>query len=117
MPSSPLYGIFAGGDLFPEGMSWPSWIDALVLTANTEVQYNIPNNARYIRMSGTGNFYVLMDNKAAIPTSDILDGSAPLLVLSGDADLRELGDATYLSFIAAGNCSVCLEIYGDGDIS
>lgn len=81
------------------GFGYPTWVDARYLAANTAERHTIPSGAKKVFFSGTGTFWAKFGNNsvtAAIPATDVTDGSAPEL----NPTLRSIDDAGYISLIA-----------------
>lgn len=81
---------------------------AVILGANTPKIVPVPVGARHVLFSGTGNFWAKLGGSAALPTGDILDGSAPEL----NPAARELMGSGSIGLVSPGPCTVSLAFYG-----
>lgn len=91
-------------------------INAYQLVANTPVNINVSDltdanskKANALIFSCTGNFYILWNgSNAAVPSSNITDGTAPEL----NPSVRRLGgNITQFSIVAPANCVLTLSIF------
>lgn len=81
----------------------PTDVDCLSITANTATYYNIPANVDCIYPYSLKDIYIRMNATAAIPTENILTGSAPMpnpnILVLDSTDTR-------LSVISESSCIV-----------
>lgn len=96
------------------GLTYPQWIDAIVLTANTAVTYYIPTGANkvtanYLLFSSSGgaDFYVNYSAVAAVPGTNITNGSSPEL----NPMLRNVSGLSAISIIAPVGCVVTISAF------
>ena len=54
----------------------PTEIDAMVLAADVAESYTVPSGARYLVFSAQADFWVNPGGSAAVPTTEVTDGSA-----------------------------------------
>lgn len=87
----------------------PDHVDAMVLLANTQAQYAVPNNTRIVTFSPTDNFYARVGNNAVIPTGNVATGFAPELNPAG-YELPLSGGST-INFNSPANCVVTICCY------
>jgi hypothetical protein len=87
--------------------SKPTYVNAVVLSAGIESQAQVPQGAAVCIFSGDSDFYVRPDASAAIPASDVSDGSAPELN-PAQWDVR---DVQSLRLIAPDGAVVTLSFY------
>lgn len=99
---------------FPAGVeARPTWVDAVVLAANTAAQYTVPAGAAFLRISGEMQFFFLAGSNptAAIAASAVTTGAGSQfcaasrwLDVSGAAKVsfisRTAGIVTIEAFIA-----------------
>lgn len=80
---------------------------ALLLSPGVSKAVTVPPDARVALFSATGNFWLSADNAPAVPTLDILDGTAPELNPSG----RAVRAGQTLGLVAPAACTVSLSFY------
>jgi len=87
-----------------------TWVDAVVLTANSAATYTIPSNATYLMFSANGIFYVsfVAGQAAAIPSSSVTTGAAPF----ANPVLVPVQGLTSISIIAPSACIVTIAVFG-----
>jgi hypothetical protein len=97
--------------LAPRNMS--DYIDARVLAAGVAETVACPEGYRYVVIRGEDTYYIAKNDDAAIPSSDITDGSAS--ELNGEGyDLQPGGDiaaVTSIGVIAPRACVVTFAYY------
>lgn len=87
----------------------PDWTDAVVIVANTQEQYTVPNNVAFVTFSSTDNFYARHGNNAVVPTADVTTGLAP--ELNPAAWALPVDKANTINFNAPANCVVTVCSY------
>lgn len=92
------------------GEEWASYKDAIVLVANTNQTINIPTGAKKARFKATGSadFWIKFGGAAAIPSSNVTDGTASRLNPDG---IITLDGATTVGIISAVVCVVAIEYW------
>jgi hypothetical protein len=86
----------------------PGWIDARVLAANTNETHTVPAGAQFVIFSANGDFYARYDgNDAAVPSSDVTDGTASDL----NPTMRHLAGVTEIDLIAPAATVVTMMFY------
>lgn len=85
------------------------WVDAIVLTAGTNVAYTLPTKARLLNFSSTDDFYVNFNgNTAAVPSASVTDGSASAL---NPAMRAAAPGVSAIGLISPYNCIVTVEVF------
>jgi hypothetical protein len=79
----------------------------LFLAAGVGKQVAVPGGARIVLASATGDVWMRVGGPAALPTADILDGSAPEL----NPAARTLGHAATIGVVAPKDCVLSLAFY------
>jgi len=98
--SNPLFG----------GIQQSDTIYAIALAANTSQQVQVPTGANAVNFSVSGgtDFYMKFTNAViAVPSSNVIDGSAPEL----NPQFRSCAGKTYVNLISAANCVVTIAFY------
>jgi hypothetical protein len=80
----------------------------LVLAGGVGKTVTVPAQARAVLFSATGNFWLGLNGLPALPTADILDGSAPSL----NPSARSVRPGQLLGLVAPTACIVNLAFYG-----
>ena len=78
------------------GVARPQWIDAQVLAANVAEVYTVPTGANYVLFSANNDFYANYGAAAAVPGTDVTDGTASEL----NPTLRALRGAATIGLIS-----------------
>jgi hypothetical protein len=81
---------------------------ALTLTGGVGKTVVVPAQARTVLFSATGNFWLGLNGAPTLPTTDILDGSAPNL----NPGARAVRPGQLLGLVAPAACIVNLAFYG-----
>jgi len=81
---------------------------AVVLTAGTPWQVQVPSGALQELFSATGPFWARVGGAAQLPTADVLDGSAPEL----NPAARAVTAGSAIGLVAPATCTVSLAFYG-----
>jgi D-arabinose 1-dehydrogenase-like Zn-dependent alcohol dehydrogenase len=89
------------------GLNVARYVNARVLAASTAESLAVPAGARYVLLTANADFWADFTTTAAIPATDITDGSSPLL----NPSLRALEGTTTISVISATVCIVTAEFY------
>ncbi|MDP2218533.1 MAG: hypothetical protein Q8J68_14745 [Methanolobus sp.] len=89
------------------GLNYSDHVDARVLVANVAEVHTIPAGANYVLFSATGDFYVRLGEAAAIPATDVTNGSGSIL----NPQLRSVGALTTIGIISPTTCIVTMEFY------
>lgn len=79
----------------------------LVLSASAEKTIEVPTGAHIAIFTATGNFYCKFDDTVAVPSTDIVDGSAGEL----NPVLRSVNRVTQIHLISAANIIVSIAFY------
>lgn len=89
-----------------------TYIDNRVLAAGVAETITIPTDtdsqtkARYVIFSATGNFWIKMDGVAAVPSSDVVDGSGSSL----NPTIREIpSGVTTIGIISEADTKVSMQ--------
>lgn len=53
----------------------PRWVDVVYLDDANAKSYTVPSTAKYALLSSDGNFWVRVGDTAAVPTTDVTDGT------------------------------------------
>jgi len=86
----------------------PSHIDAMVLgTPGTAESYTVPDNAKWLVLSATEDFYVNPNGTAAAPSSEVADGTGSELNPVGYV----VAGGESLSFVAIAACKITISVY------
>ena len=85
----------------------PDYVSAAVLSASTEETVSVPEEASHVFFAGTADFYVGYDDTAAIPSSDVTDGTGHEL----NPTVRLIRGVTDISLISPSNSVVTLSFY------
>jgi len=80
----------------------------IFLTAGAAKSVTVPDRARVVSINATGDVFVRFGDVAALPTADILDGSAPEL----NPGSRRVDAGSRIGLIAPVDCLVNLAFYG-----
>jgi hypothetical protein len=80
----------------------------LALAGGVGKTVSVPAQARAVLFSATGNFWLSLNGLPALPTADILDGSAPSL----NPGARAVRPGQVLGLVAPSACLVNLAFYG-----
>lgn len=95
-------------EVFGSSPLFPRYVDAVVLGAGTAESYTVPAGAAWAIFTSDGAFFARVTGTAAIPTTEVTDGTASMYVPAG-LQIRVEGGTT-LSFIRAGASSVIITI-------
>ena len=82
-------------------------IDAMVLAAGVAETYTLPSGCRYVMFSADGDFYARYAGTAAVPTTEVTDGTGAEL----NPAVRYVGDQTTISVIASATTIVTICAY------
>jgi hypothetical protein len=109
MPELIPYELSRDANFLPDGLVIPTsqYINAYVLTAGTVQGVSIPNGARVAIFNSTGNFYLNWLTTAAVPATNITDGSGPEL----NPVARDVSDYSSYSLIAPADCVVTVAYF------
>jgi hypothetical protein len=90
----------------------PAHVDAKILTtASTSYAYTIPAGVSFLRLTGTNPFWYKFGGVAAIPASDVADGTASTLVMF-PVLVQVPPGATSIQFISVtALAAVCIEAW------
>lgn len=83
-------------------------IDVRSLAANTAENHTIPQSARFVTFSSTGDFYARFGAAASIPAGDVLDGTASDF---NPTQRRIPEGVTTIGLIAPTDCKIQLAFY------
>lgn len=86
----------------------PTYAVVLSLVGGTPRSVAVPAEAKVALFSATGNFWLKAGAAPALPTGDILDGSAPELNPAG----RLVSGVTSIGLVAPTACTVSIGFYG-----
>ena len=89
------------------GVDGKGYIYASVLAATTTEVVTVPTGAKYVLFKSTGTFWANLGAAAAIPSTEVADGSASLL----NPELRGLDGAATIGLIAPAICTVTMEFF------
>lgn len=88
----------------------PEYVDAMFLAASVNEDYTVPANANYLIFSANADFYVKKGGTAAVPSTEVADGSGSEMNPVGYS--VEGGET--LGFIApAADTVVTISVYSD----
>jgi len=93
---TPLVGLFPA-----------TYTDALVLVANEAVLYPVPAGGVFVLINCTGDVWVKFGGWSAIPTTNIVNGSASIL----NPALRALAGASTIGFVSPADCKCSIDIW------
>lgn len=88
------------------GITPATHVDNMVLAADTPEVYTIPTGAVNVLINCTGDVWIKFGGAAAVPTTEVTDGTASELSPS----LRNVVGFTTIGFssAAANKCSICV---------
>lgn len=89
------------------GLHYSSSVYASVLAANVAESVTVPTGANYVNFSATADFYAKIGGTAAVPATEVADGSASVL----NPGLRALDGATSIGLISAEVCVITMEFF------
>ncbi len=89
------------------GFNYSDSVYANVLAAGVAEVVTVPTGAKKVIFSGTSDFYVRFGAAAAVPTTEVADGSASIL----NPQLRSIDAAATIGLIAPATCIVTMEFY------
>lgn len=93
---------------FPRGFrSGPDYVDARVLAASVEETHTVPAGAGIVVFSANTDFYARVGATAAVPGTDVTDGSAAELNPTG----YRVSPGDVIHLIAPGTAIVTLTFY------
>ena len=92
------------------GINVSDFVDAMVLGITTAEVYTIPTGVKIVRLTGTTPFYVKFGAAAAVPATEVADGSASILVLTEKTFSIPAG-ATTIGFISPAASVVTIECF------
>jgi len=104
MPLNKISSAFAGN-----ASERPEYVNCIVLAASTAEAFTVPLNAKSVLLTGNYDFYANFTTTAAIPTTEISNGTSPILINS--PRLIKIGDATSISVICDVACTLTAEFY------
>jgi hypothetical protein len=107
MSSLPINGVYYTQAPTLTALPAATWIDSVVLAANTAATYTIPTGAKYLLFSANGVFYVNYNSLATIPTITNASGSS---VEIGPM-LRGVTGLTSISLIAPAATIISISVY------
>lgn len=87
--------------------SAPTWVDARVLASSTSETHTVPTGAAYVLFSADCNFYAKPGASAAVPASDVTDGTGS----EQNPAAWQLTGVTQITLIAASACKVTMSFY------
>lgn len=88
-------------------IGYSGYVNAQVLAANVAEVHTIPSGANRVLFSSTANFYVKFGGTAAVPSTEVTDGSGSIL----NPTLRFCGGTTTIGLISPTTCVVTMEFY------
>jgi hypothetical protein len=88
-------------------MPIPTYIDNMVLAAGVAETYTVPSGYKYAVLSGTSNFYIRVNAAAAVPSTEVADGSGSFL----NPSCLDIRGATTISFISPVACVVSIALF------
>jgi hypothetical protein len=105
----PLISTFDANRKQMDGYGWSNSVYNSVLAANTAEKVTVPSGAKSVHISATNNLWVLFgaDPTAAIPTTEVSDGSGSIL----NPGLRTLDGAAKIGLISDAACLVSMEFF------
>lgn len=93
--------------LYPVG-----YVDNVVLAADTNETKSVPTGAGFVLFAATGDFWAFPNGNAAIPSADVLDGTAsilnPVMWLLGSDDRAPV---TTIGLIASATTAISLQYF------
>ncbi len=89
------------------GLNFSTYVDTQVLAAGVAEVYTVPTRAKYVLFSSTVDFYARPNAAAAVPTTEIADGTGSVL----SPTLRSLEGVSTIGLISAEACIVTMEFY------
>jgi len=89
------------------GTNYSSSVYANVLAATVAEVVTVPTGAKCVLFSATANFYANFGAAAAIPATEVADGTASVL----NPGLRSLDGAATIGLISGEACIVTMEFY------
>lgn len=89
-------------------MCLPRTVDAVVLGAGTEESYTVPTGTSFAIITADGAFYARVGATAAIPVTEVTDGTASMYFAAGVQIRVEAGSVIH--FIRAGGSAVIITI-------
>lgn len=99
---------------FPRGLDFaipalPTWVDNLSLAPSTAETYIVPAGVNRLLLSASTAVYVRIGGTAAVPSSDVTDGTSSFLLGTGATFAVEPGEE--LSFISGGSSQLTIGCY------
>lgn len=96
------YQLSKDANFYPHGIVIypPKYVNAYVLVANTAQTVTVPTDARVALFSCTRDFYINWQTTAAVPSSNITNGTGPEL----NPVARDISDYTSFSVISSEDC-------------
>lgn len=88
--------------------SAPTYVDAMVLVANTPAVWTAPANVRFVVFSGNCNFHAKPNAAAAVPGASVSDGTASEM---NPAAWYSPTPFTSIGFSASTACVVTISAY------
>ena len=86
----------------------PTWVDAVVLTANSAATYTVPSTAKYLLFSSSVTpVYINFTTTAAIPGTSVATGAASLI----GPVLVNIGAVTSVSLICPTAAVVSIAVF------
>jgi len=89
------------------GFNFSNSVYASVLAAGVPEVVTIPTAAKKVIFSATSDFYVKFGGAAAVPSTEVADGTASIL----NPQLRSIDAVTTIGIISPTTCIVTMEFY------
>ncbi len=89
--------------------SAPTYVDARVLAPNAAETHTVPAGAKFVIFGSDGDFYAKPNASAAVPGTDLTDGSASEL----NPVIWDLNGVTSIGLVAGAARVVTLSFYRD----
>ncbi len=89
------------------GFNYSNSVYASVLAAGVAEVVTVPTGAKNVIFSATADFYVRFAAAAAIPATEVADGTASIL----NPQLRSIDGAATIGVISPTTCIVTMEFY------
>lgn len=89
------------------GFNYSNSVYANVLAATVAEVVTVPSGAKHVIFSATADFYARFAAAAAIPSTEVADGTASIL----NPQLRSIDGAATIGIISPTTCIITMEFY------
>ena len=101
----------ANREVVPGSAPSGGYVDCRVLAASTHESHTVPDGAKHVLVTVTGNTFVNIGGTATVPAADITDGTSSVLCVNAVPRVFALHGASAIGIIASAVQTVTLEFF------